>query len=260
MKRGLILSDLHCGSVGGLTPPGFMQDDLRSVQETFWHWFYENMGMYGPYDFLVGCGDLVDGEGKKGTLSTAFSDVRKQARCATAVLEATGVDPSMMFLVRGSPFHTNGPAEYEDKIADDLGCSIKDVQKLDVEGWKIHVRHVTGRSDISYGQGTPALKELARMEHEAFIESKDAPDIILRGHVHYAISVQRDGRMSITCPCLCLPIDSSNGRRYMAWTYTVGFGVLELDKDREPVYRTVVMPVRLVHGEGYNQLTWGNHA
>jgi hypothetical protein len=256
MKRGLVLSDLHCGSVGGLTPPGFMQDDLRTIQETFWRWFTGNLKMYGPYDFLIVCGDLVDGEGKKGTLSTAFSDVRKQASCAAEVLTATGVKPDRMYLVRGSPFHTNGPGEYEDKIADDLGCSIKDVQKLDIEGWKIHARHVTGRSDISYGQGTPALKELARMEHEAFMEEKDAPDIVLRGHVHYAISIQRDGRMSITCPCLCLPIDSANGRRYTAWMYTVGFGVLDLEADREPSYRTVVMPIRLVHDSDYHEVAW----
>jgi hypothetical protein len=251
IKRGIIVSDLHCGGVGGLTPPGFMQDDLRDIQETFWKWYIGCVGNYGPFDFLIGAGDFTDGEGKKGTLGTAFSNVRKQAEAAAACLHATGVDHNRMYLVRGTPFHSNGAGEYEDKIADDLGCAIADVQRLEIEGWKIHTRHVSGRSDIAYGQATPLLKELARMEHEAFLEDKDAPDIILRGHVHYSASVQRDGRTAISLPCLDLPIDSSNGRRYTAWYYTVGFGVLELDKGREPIYYPVKMPIKMIHDSVY---------
>jgi hypothetical protein len=251
MKRGIIISDTHSGSIGGLTAPGYMQDDMRSIQEVFWKWYSDNLKKYGPYDFLIGAGDFTDGPGKKGTLGTLFTDVRKQAECAEKCLLETGVDPKNMFLVRGSPFHSNGESEYENKISDDLGCSIKDVQKIEIEHWKIHTRHVVGRSDISYGQATPLLKEIARMEHEAFIEEKEAPDVIIRGHCHYSLSVNRDGRLSIINPCLCLPIDSSNGRRYMAWMYTVGFGVLELYEDREPIYYPVIMPIRLVHEEEY---------
>jgi predicted phosphodiesterase len=256
MKRGLILSDLHCGAMGGLAPPGYRVDWLSDSQGVFWDWFTSSLASYGPFDFLIGAGDLTDGEGKKGTLGTVITDVGKQADAACACLRATGVDPARMYLVRGTPFHTNGTTEYEDAIADELGASIRDVQKLEVEGWKIHTRHVVGRSDISYGQGTPLLKELARMEHEAFLEEKDAPDIIIRGHVHYAASVNRDGRLALAAPCLCLPIDSANGRRYTAWYYTVGFGVLELEEGREPVYYPVIMPIRLVHDEGYKCVKW----
>jgi hypothetical protein len=89
------------------------------------------------------------------------------------------------------------------------------------------------------------------MEHEAFIEGKDAPDVVLRGHVHYAASVSRDGRTAATVPCLELPIASANGRRYMAWMYTVGFGVLDLEEGVEPLYRPVPMPIKLIHEEEY---------
>lgn len=205
----------------------------------------------------MACGDLTDGEGKKGTLGTAFSDVRKQARAAVACIQVAGVPANCTFLVRGTPFHSNGPSEYEDKIADDLNCSIKDVQKLEIEGWRIHARHVVGRSDIAYGQATPILKELARMEHEAFSEQKEAPDVILRGHVHYSCLVERDGRLAVSLPCLSLPIDSANGRRYTAWMYTVGFGVLELERGIEPIFRTVKMPVKLIHSDGYQPVFEG---
>lgn len=256
MKRGLILSDLHCGGVGGLAPPGYRADWLEPMQSVFWDWYTGKLAEYGPFDFLIGAGDFTDGEGKKGTLGTYITDVRRQAEAARDCILAARVPAKHVYLVRGTPFHSNGATEYEDKIAEDLGCSIKDVQKIEVEGWKIHTRHVVGRSDIAYGQATPLLKELARMEHEAFLEEKDAPDIIIRGHVHYAAHVGRDGRLAIASPCLALPIDSANGRRYTAWYYTVGFGVLELEEGREPMYRAVKMPIRMIHEEGYECVKW----
>lgn len=251
MRRGLLVSDLHCGAVGGLCPPGYRVEWVGESQTVFWQWFVDEIAKYGPFDFLIGAGDFTEGEGKKGTLGVCIPDVGKQAKAAAECLRATGVPGSAMYLVRGTPFHSNGVTEYEDRIADELGAHIADVQRLEIEGWKIHTRHVVGRSDIAYGQGTPLMKELARMEHEAFLESKDAPDVILRGHVHYAASVNRDGRTAVSLPCMCLPIDSSNGRRYTAWYYTVGFGVLELDRDREPRYYPVKMPIKLVHEEEY---------
>lgn len=95
------------------------------------------------------------------------------------------------------------------------------------------------------------MKELARLEHESFRDEKDAPDIILRGHVHYSAMVGKHGRLAISCPALQLPISESNGRRYSAWEYDVGFGVLELEEGREPLYRPVLMEINLVKEDGY---------
>lgn len=250
--KGVIISDTHCGATSGLTAPGFMQDDLADIQVPFWDWFTEQIAEYGRFDFLLGLGDFTDGEGKKGTMDTAFSDIRKQARCAAAVLEATGVPNNRMYLVRGTPFHSAGSSEYEDTIADLLpGSSIANVQRLDIEGWKIHTRHVAGRSDIPYGQGTPLYKEMARLEAEAFRADRDAPDILIRGHVHYSAHVGKHGRLAISAPCLQLPFSQTNGRRYTAWEYDVGFGVITLEREREPVYQPVLMNLQIVKDEDY---------
>lgn len=250
--RLLILSDTHCGATSGLTPPQFFHEELKSVQFPFWKWFGESVRKYGPYDAVLGLGDMVDGEGKKGTLDTAITDVGKQAQAAAFILGLLNVPNDRIYLVRGTPFHSDGATFYEDKIAEYLpGVSIKNVQKLNIEGWKIHARHVQGRSDIPYGQGTPLYKELARMEHEAFRDQKDAPDIVLRGHVHYSAHVGKHGRLAIACPCLQLPLSESNGRRYSAWEYDVGFGVLTLERDREPIWQPVLMEMKIIKDEGY---------
>jgi hypothetical protein len=251
LTKVLILSDIHAGAVCGLCPPEYYRKDLEEIQSKFWNWYYDKLSLYGPFDFVMGIGDFTDGEGKKGTLGTFITDVRKQAEIASCILKKTGVPGKNIFLVRGTPFHGNGPCEYEDHIADETGCSIKDTQKVEIEGWKIHNRHVVGRSDIPYGQATPLLKELVRCETEAFRENKEAPDIIIRGHVHYEFELKRDGRMALDCPCLELPLDSANGRRYQAWYYTVGFNVLTLDHDKAPYNQCVDMPMRIIKDDHY---------
>ena len=247
----LATGDYHSGNVGGITPPGFMVDWAREVQEIFWGWWTANIAKYGPFDAHLILGDMTDGEGKKGTLDTTITNVGRQANAAAEVARSTGVPADHTYIVEGTPFHTNGVLEYERLVADELGCSCKAVQKLDIEGWKIHGRHVNGRSDIPYGQGTPLLKNMARLEAEAFRDDKDAPDIMLTGHVHYSTIVSKHGRWSISVPSLELPISEANGRRYSSWEYDVGFNVITLERDREPMIQTILMPMRLIKDEGY---------
>lgn len=251
MARILVTSDYHCGNVGGLAPPGYQVDWAAKVQSTFWKWWVSEIARYGPYDHHLVLGDLVDGEGKKGTLDTVITDVGLQAEAAAKILASTGVAPDKTYLTRGTPFHTNGALEYEDLVADEYGCDVKSVQKLKIGGCRIHARHVSGRSDIPYGQGTPLLKTLSRLESEAFRDHKDAPDIILTGHVHYSAIVSKHGRWSISVPCLELPISDANGRRYSSWEYDVGFNVIEVEPGREPSIRTIIMPLRLIKDDGY---------
>jgi len=127
--RLLVISDTHCGATSGLTPPGYQHEELAAMQKPFWNWFSTTLEKYKPFDGLLGLGDYVDGEGKKGTLDTAITDIRKQAEAAAAVLTSTGVPNKRMFLVRGTPFHTAGATEYEDILADLLpNCLRKNVQ------------------------------------------------------------------------------------------------------------------------------------
>jgi hypothetical protein len=256
MKRGLIISDIHAGNKWGLTAPGYRTDENREIQEIFWNWYVMHLKKYKPFDFCIGLGDFTDGEGKKGILDTSIPDINKQAECASKAILESGVKSEHIYLVRGTPFHSNGTSEYEDKIATDIGCTIKDTQKVEIEGWKIHSRHVVSRSDIPYGQATPLLKEIARLEHEAFRDKKNAPDIILRGHVHYSCYAGKHGRLAIDLPCLELPLSSANGRRYSAWEYDVGFGVLTLEKGKEPLYQPVIMEINLVHSGEYECVKW----
>jgi len=256
MKKILFLSDFHCGNIAGIAPPGYRCDAVRSIQEIFYDWFIKNLRANGPYDGLFVMGDMVDGEGKKGTLDTFETNISRQQEAAAAVIREAGVPPAYIWMVRGTPFHTNGVLEYEDRVAELIGCDIKNVQKRTIEGWNVHGKHVGGRSDIPYGQGTPLLKELDRLESEAFRESKEAPDVIERGHVHYDMQVRKHRRQALNCPCLELPLDGANSRRYSSWEYDVGFHVGYFEEDRLPFIDPIIMPLKLIKDEGYQCVKW----
>ena len=252
MSKILVVTDPHCGSTAGLTPPEFFHKDLEAIEVPFWEWYSTTVPAHGPYDMLIALGDLTDGEGKKGTLDTSITDPRKQAHAAALVLKVANVPTDKIFIVRGTPFHSSGVTEYEDMIREYLpGVSIKNTQRLCVNGKRIHSRHVIGRSDTNYGQATPLMKEISRLESEAFRQSKDAPDVILRGHVHYESSAGKHGRISIACPCLQLPLSESNGRRYSAFEYDVGIGVLTIERDRPVIWEPFIMDLRIVKDDDY---------
>jgi len=256
MRKILFLADLHCGNIAGIAPPGYRSDAVREIQETFWNWYVKELAANAPYDGIFVMGDVVDGEGKKGTLDTFETNIQRQAEAAALVIQEAHVDPEHIWMVRGTPFHTNGVLEYEDITAKILGCSIKNVQKREIEGWKVHGKHVANRSDIPYGQGTPLLKELDRMEGEAFKESKDAPDVVARGHVHYETLVRKHFRQVFTCPSLELPLDGANSRRYSSAEYDVGFEVGHFERDRLPFIESIIMPLNLVKDGGYECVNW----
>ena len=256
MRKILFLADLHCGNIAGIAPPGYRSDAVREIQETFWDWFTRELEAHGPYDGLFVMGDVVDGEGKKGTLDTFETNIKRQAEASAEVIRMANVPADKIWMVRGTPFHTNGVLEYEDLVADILQCSIKNVQKRTVEGWKVHTKHVASRSDIPYGQGTPLLKELARLESEAFREAKDAPDVVARAHVHYSALVRKHHRQVFTCSCLELPLDGANSRRYSSAEYDVGFEVGHFEAGRLPFIESVTMPLRLVKEGGYEEVSW----
>lgn len=256
MKRGLLIADLHCGNIGGLVHPDFYHEEHRENQEAFWDWFSAAVKKWGPFDFLIADGDLTDGEGKKGTMDTIMPNVNNQIKCATRIIESLNIPADKIFLVRGTPFHTNGVLEYEDAIAAALDCSIKSTQKIKVDGVNIHSRHIVGRSDTAYCQATPLSKELTRLEMQAFKYDCEAPDVIVRAHVHYEQSITRHGRLAIDLPCLELPIGEANGRRYSSFDYDVGFGVLDIYEDRAPIYTPEIMPIALYHDEEYQCVKW----
>src|SRR5467141_3428442 len=94
MKRGICVSDLHCGSIYGLLPPSFetFEGVLRLPnpgQEYLWRcWddFTNRAGRFSP-DFIIVNGDLLDGMQQKNKGSElALNAPFDQSRAAVETL------------------------------------------------------------------------------------------------------------------------------------------------------------------------------
>ena len=94
MKRLLVLADLHCGHLVGLTPPAWQtrspkageltkEEKHAAVQREAWAWYKRKVREYGPYDGLVVNGDAIEGCGERSRGTELLtSDRHKQATMA----------------------------------------------------------------------------------------------------------------------------------------------------------------------------------
>jgi hypothetical protein len=251
LTKILCLSDFHCGSLLGLTPREYQSDDTRFIAGEVWDWYCGTLERIGKVDACVLNGDAVDGEGKKETIGQLTTDTHKQAEMAVSCL--MNVNTKRFYLTYGTPFHTVGSYSYEETVADLMNCSIHDTVLLEVHGRRFNFRHVAGRSDIPYGQGTQLFKEAVRDLLQAAVESYDAADFVIRGHVHYYCRIENAKTCAISLPCMQIP-DGIFGRRMRALYYDIGMVLLEVGEDGEVVVRKYIMPLKLVRRREYECL------
>ena len=251
MTKGLLVSDLHCGHVLGLTPPDYWQGRCKGLQRGLWEWWAEEVKAIGPVDFAIFDGDLTDGPGRKETLGLWTTDSEEQADVAAESLSI--VKARERYICYGTPFHTVTSLSIENLIAHKLGAEIRDTLRLKVQGkgWEVrfNARHVQGRSDIPTGQGAQTGKEIIREMLQSMIEDYKPADILARAHTHYWFRIEIAGRTAISIPCMMLP-DPDRGRsiyarRLRTMYYDVGLVYIEIDRQGEVYIRPRRMPLKV---------------
>ncbi len=248
--RLLFLADLHCGNLLGLTPPKWQSEATSTLTRPVWDWYAATLKEIGPVDVLVVNGDAVDGDGHRETLGQLTTDTKEQAEMAAECLGL--VKAGRRYMTHGTPYHVVGSCDFEELVAEYVGAQIQDTLLLDANGLRMNVRHVAGRSDIPYGQGTQIAKESVRDLIQAMQEEREPADWTVRAHVHYWIKVEFDGKLAVSLPCLQVP-DSIFGRRCRAMYYTLGMALAEVDEKGRGSIELVKMPLRFVRKREYIQ-------
>jgi hypothetical protein len=88
-KRIIVLGDLHCGHVAGLTPPAYQYKEVEEsttkhnkwakLQNDLWIQYINLLERYKPFDVGFAMGDLIDGkEAKSGGTELIYSDRNSQ--------------------------------------------------------------------------------------------------------------------------------------------------------------------------------------
>lgn len=234
-KRILVLSDLHCGSQVGLTPPPWqtkpsgrkVHDKFAELQSTAWDWYIKEIKSLNKIDICFVLGDCIDGADRKGAgVGQITTDLEEQTEMAIDALRF--VKAKKYVFVYGSGYHVTGQdgTDYEKRIARTLGGPIGNHEFVDVNGVTFNLKHVCGRTSIPHGKGTLLHKQ--KLWEQMWADYKDFPksDILLRGHVHYFYAVQDAKYLMMTSPCMKTLGDKYGGRNFVD---VIDYGFVHFD-------------------------------
>lgn len=251
-QRWLFASDLHCGHMGGLTPPEWMSPPAdmgglaRSWQEAFWGWWEQKVRCLGPYDGAVWNGDLIDGEGRKSRGSEQLTtDMLKQLDMAVASMRP--VDARVNIITAGTAYHVGDGSDFERMIAGRVrGGMFSPHVHLDIDGVAFNLRHHGSTSSLPYGMSAGAKEAMWGLITEATLAAQEgrAPrpaDWYVRSHAHRLVRYETAHLRALAMPCLQLPV-SKFGRR-CSGAYDVGFAVATIDQGAVS-WHVELMPIR----------------
>ena len=155
-KRGIILSDLHCGHLVGLTPPAWQVNETKHshtkrnkwavLEKALWREYTKILRKFAPYDFCLTMGDLVDGTGwRSGGSELITSDQEEQCDMATACLDQVRLHAKRKFTMQGvygTGYHTGTDADWENIVAQRAGFEkIGSHDQIDINGCIVDIKH-----------------------------------------------------------------------------------------------------------------------
>lgn len=205
MKNVVIISDLHCGSIFGLTPAGWhfnKREKYYSMQKESWEAYLTMTKDWQKPDVLICNGDMIDGRQKKqGGAELITNDRNVQVDMATIAIKRWNA--AKIFMTYGTTYHTSGEGEdFEYTIAQQVGAEIGGRLFINIEGIMFDVRHKIGTSLIPHGRGTSLLRAMMWNLMKSADKSEPKANIIVRSHAHYHIWIEQVSRIMTITPAL----------------------------------------------------------
>jgi hypothetical protein len=239
----VIISDLHCGHLAGLTPPswqlpysGNYRDKWALNERETWSFYASAIDKQKPIDILVVNGDCIDGKGpKSGGTELITSDRNEQ--CNMAVECINYCDAKDIIITRGTPFHTGCDEDWEDQIAKDVkAIKIGDQEWVEKHGVVFDFRHHVSGSSVPHSRGTAVAKEQLWNMYWSEREIQPKADFVIRSHIHRAVAViDSDRFVSIVTPGL-QGFGSKYGARRVSGTVDFGITWFDIHEDGRVVW------------------------
>lgn len=237
MKKVLFISDLHCGHLVGLTPPGFQAANnptvpkkrkVAAVQRDQWDTYKAMVDKERPFDVIICVGDCIDGKGQRsGGTELLTTDRGEQGIMATYAIKEAMSASTKVAMVYGTPYHTGVGEDWEDKVAEEVGAKrIGSHIFPEVEGVIFDVKHHVGGSSVPHGRATAIKRE--KLWNLIWSERNEQPNaqVLVRGHVHYHEYAGNSNSLCFTMPAL-QGYGSKFGKRRCSGT--VDFGMVVFD-------------------------------
>ena len=238
-KRVLAMGDPHCGHQVGLSPPEYHMPTtsdhkfikLAKVRRSVWNWFDRELKPFRPINILINNGDALDGKGERsGGTEQITSDRKVQCDIAKKVIEF--IDPSIIRMTYGTPYHTGSGEDWEDIVAEAVGAKIGSHEWFEINGKIFDCKHKIAASGIPHGKLTPLAKEILwnRIWHSRGMQPK--ADVLLRSHTHSYDQIDHDGCLGFILPAL-QGFGSKYGSRACSGTVDIGFVIIDVYNNGE---------------------------
>lgn len=230
----VLISDMHCGSSYGLTPPEFFESKFHKrerMQQEAWESYRSITETWRAPDILILNGDAIEGlQSKQGGAELVVTDRLKQVEIAVDCLKLWHA--KQIFMTYGTKYHVGEQAEdFEYQIAKhpDIQATIEGRLFLDIEGMTFDIRHKVGSSSIPHGRATAVIKEMMWDLIEEAVGTGPHIDVVVRSHAHYHIWVEDPDKVMIITPGLQLKRGRFGSREC---TGAIHWGAIRLTVDK----------------------------
>ena len=222
MKRIVVIADMHCGHLAGLTPPEWQK---TAYQKKFWGWYAKEAKKLKGVDVLIVNGDAIDGNApKSGGSELITTDRLIQAQMAAEAIKQ--FNPKKVYMLYGTAYHVGQQEDFEEVVVKDLSLSgisvnIRDILHANIGGLVFNIRHkADSRSRIPHTRKGPTL-DMLWDSLEAQMTGGEKSDIVIRSHNHYYALTETALGFAVSTPCLQL--NSKYGARSCSGHIDIGF-------------------------------------
>lgn len=229
---------MHCGHMVGLTHPSDnpqYDDDYHAEASRYralvWGWAWGKIRALKKIDLLIHNGDAIDGKGSKsGGTEQIVMDRHEQAKMAANILKR--INAKEIRLTYGTGYHTGNFEDYEDVVAQLVGCPKPSGElNIEVNGVIFNAKHKAGGSQIPHGRMTAQLRD--KMWNTLWAARGEYPesDIQIRSHNHYFKYGGDADSFIVATPALQGYGWNKYGTRIMSGTVDYGFVWFDVYED-----------------------------
>lgn len=261
-KRVVLMGDLHCGHVVGLTPPDWQlaikkdaqtstlkrRNKCAKLQRELYKEYSKILASLDPIDVLLVNGDAIDGRGERsGGTELITTDRNEQVEMAVTCIKQAQAGAIVM--TYGTPYHTGTLEDYEDNIAYAVNAKkIGSHEWLDINGLVLDCKHKTGGSSIPHGRMTSLLRQDVWNALWAERGMQPRSNILVRSHVHWEMSGGSHFHQVMTLPAL-QAMGTKYGGRQCEGTVDWGLVCLDVEKNGNYIKRMFVREFELQKAE-----------
>jgi hypothetical protein len=233
--RLVVISDLHCGHVVGLTPPQFqgkfLDEDVSKtnkyikIQKAMWDFFQKEITQLqreSAIDIVVCNGDAIDGDGYlSNSTELITSDRLKQVAIAKNVIDFIGAPKNI--IICGTGYHTGNAEDFESVLANQLDSKFENHCWLDINKQIFDIKHHMGGSASPAGNYSSIAKEaLWSLLWQEVGNIPKPVKYLIRSHVHRYSYIENSLYSAMSTPAL-QGLGTKFGARRCSGTVDVGF-------------------------------------